>query len=1108
MNPSLIVSKITPPRVSAILPRPRLLERLQQNRDKKLTLVLGQAAQGKSTLALSYAEKSPVPWAWLNLGPEDGDAVDLFYLVGHSLKRALPQLDFSPILAYPSLGLGPREEVPLHREWANSLVQTLSQPAYVILDGLDRLPANTSAIRYLQVLLELSPSPLHLLMLSREMPPFAGDLLQDPRQVLILTNEELAFTLAETTKYFTDIRRFFLAPELIRRIHELTEGWIGGLVLLCDSLDWVPESQRARYISQEMAGKFIGGFFQFFGEKIFASLPGQVQEFLIRSSILDVMEPDFIRDSMGIANPQAILEDLARRHLFVQRLYDKKRGWLFRYHQLFKDFLQAKFKTLVARDQQLTSYFRAGSLSQERGELEVAVRYFLRGGAYGEAAAAITDIGLELVRLGKTTELSQWLDALPPDLVQENPWLLFYHYMAGRFTASQENIFKLEKAYHLFQERGDTRGCLLSLAYLLEASISRGHPSIPPVHRLLALAEDLLKSLTANQYAPEQAVLWLQMGFAHYLRSGNPRKGVWACQNAYLLAQDLGDTPLQINALIHAHGSLSFLGEFPRAEEMVRQVEKLLEKCRYPELLPLHLINTSQLFLLQGDIPRAGEALQRAREETEKHGLAYLYLPTMLYLLLFKIYAGEYAEAEEIGHSLVNLTSTMGNLFVQGDALLHLGLCFYQEGNFPQARELLERARGILSSPETRGDLHLSFIKILLGLISCHLKENGGAAGEMEEALHHVTDISAYQFMKEAHLALALRKQQQGQPREAAVHLQAGMSLALERGYYQNLLLNRGDLLRACTLALELEVPGVTDYTTRVLATRLADLAGPELEGLSRHAPAKIAQKVAEVQRAIHRGALPRLTIQTLGGFRLQRGEAPVEEKDLEGHQPQLLLKALVARGAAGVPKDLLIEDLWPEGSPPVTEKNFKVNLHRLRKALEPGLNKAFGSFYVHLKANLVSLDPELCRVDAETFLSLIKEGAKKEERGEAKAALASYGQALELYQGDFLAEELYLPWAETRREELRSKFIDLLYRVSALYEKQGTLSKAGDCLKRIIQTDPLAETACQKLMLLYARRGMRTAALRIYESLKKVLQDELNAQPDQVTTAIYQKIL
>jgi len=39
-----------PPRFPHILKRPRLLERLEQQRDKKLILILGQGAQGKSTL--------------------------------------------------------------------------------------------------------------------------------------------------------------------------------------------------------------------------------------------------------------------------------------------------------------------------------------------------------------------------------------------------------------------------------------------------------------------------------------------------------------------------------------------------------------------------------------------------------------------------------------------------------------------------------------------------------------------------------------------------------------------------------------------------------------------------------------------------------------------------------------------------------------------------------------------------------------------------------------------------------------------------------------------------------------------------------------------------
>ena len=50
MKTSLNIAKITPPRLPQVLERPRLIERLEQNQDKKLILILGQAAQGKSTL--------------------------------------------------------------------------------------------------------------------------------------------------------------------------------------------------------------------------------------------------------------------------------------------------------------------------------------------------------------------------------------------------------------------------------------------------------------------------------------------------------------------------------------------------------------------------------------------------------------------------------------------------------------------------------------------------------------------------------------------------------------------------------------------------------------------------------------------------------------------------------------------------------------------------------------------------------------------------------------------------------------------------------------------------------------------------------------------------
>lgn len=72
-------SKITPPRVPGVLHRGRLLDLLKKSQDKRLIFILGQAAQGKTTLAASYAKAQVVPVAWLNLDQGDSDPVNLFY---------------------------------------------------------------------------------------------------------------------------------------------------------------------------------------------------------------------------------------------------------------------------------------------------------------------------------------------------------------------------------------------------------------------------------------------------------------------------------------------------------------------------------------------------------------------------------------------------------------------------------------------------------------------------------------------------------------------------------------------------------------------------------------------------------------------------------------------------------------------------------------------------------------------------------------------------------------------------------------------------------------------------------------------------------------------
>ncbi len=98
-------------------------------------------------------------------------------------------------------------------------------------------------------------------------------------------------------------------------------------------------------------------------------------------------------------------------------------------------------------------------------------------------------------------------------------------------------------------------------------------------------------------------------------------------------------------------------------------------------------------------------------------------------------------------------------------------------------------------------------------------------------------------------------------------------------------------------------------------------------------------------------------------------------------------------------------------------------------------MDQNFGSSYVHLKANQLCLDQELCWVDIDEFLSLIRDARERNRKGQenVKEALSSYKQALELYGGDFLAEEPYVPWAEMKREELRRNIstVYLVWRLS-----------------------------------------------------------------------------
>jgi len=1044
----------------------------------------------------------------MRLDGEDSDPTKIFYLVVYSLQYCLKDINLDDLL-FNSMGSSEsRSEIPVFREWTQSIFERITSPIHIVMDGLDRLSRDVHSFEFLQALIENSPPNVRFIMLSREIPPPSLEFqnLKVRQEAFILRNEDLAFTQEEIRAFFHEIQKISFNAEQLKKIHLATEGWVGGLILLSESLSRFPEATREKFISEELPDHFKKEVFQYFGKEIFSSQPQPVQDFLVKSSIIDLIESGYIKEFIGIEKTEDILREHVRKNLFVQSFYDEKKGWLFRYHHIFRDFLKAKFKERVGKEEHHSLLLNAGTLYEQRNELENAVKYFLEAKDYSRAVPIIEKLGMEYLSKGRSSDLSQWISILPDEMVQENPWFLLYETMVQPFSLGTETVRSLERAYNLFKQREEARGIFLSLARLILVSIHIGIQPIP-IDRLMMEAEASLQSPELEKYPREKAMLLYSIGTAYILVLGDIRKGVIFCQNASLLCSQMKETNLQMNAEALSALGLVQVGEFSSAEETLKSIEKSVEKYIPPECKTPLLMVKCLLSIYQGQFIKAKDELGKLQMVIEKYGLAQMALWTFEISGYLEFYQKKFAEAEEIGNRYLNLAQSVRNPVYKGLALRLLGLISLHRGDFRRAQELIHQVIEIFSK-EAPSREKLNRAKIMKGLIGYHVEEYESAEEELQQSLNYFKEVPSHNSLAEAHFVMAFLKFIEGERDEAASHLQAGFRIAEEKKYEYFYILSDEYLKKACLLSLDLKVKEALDYVTHLLSVRLSHSTEDDLRALANHSDPQIRERVWAIRRQIHRSKAPLLRLETLGGFRVLRGEDVIKEEEWDRSQPKRLLKLIVSHGAKRISKEALMDELWPEERPKTAEGDFKTTLQRLRKSLEPTLHKDFGSSYLHLHDNVVSLDSELSQVDIDQFISLFRKGDEMEKAGNLKEALSVYNDAIEIYKGDFLADELYLPWADKRREELKGKYIELLKRAANLHDKQGAVRKAIDCHRKAIQADPLLEESYQKLMSLCYSKGMYNEALRAYESCQNVLKKELQSKPDPLTTALYNMIM
>jgi DNA-binding SARP family transcriptional activator len=244
-------------------------------------------------------------------------------------------------------------------------------------------------------------------------------------------------------------------------------------------------------------------------------------------------------------------------------------------------------------------------------------------------------------------------------------------------------------------------------------------------------------------------------------------------------------------------------------------------------------------------------------------------------------------------------------------------------------------------------------------------------------------------------------------------------------------------------------------------------------------------------------GSTVALEISLLGGLSVRCGH---RELDVPGGKAHLLLAYLVEHRDRAIDRADLIEALWPADPPVRPEVTVRPLLSRLRAALGVELLRGRGVGRVELP--VADVDTERVAAVLERARSALSEGLTEEAARQARVAVR-------LYEREFLPG-LDAPWIDERRRELeddREEALRLLAS-AALSLQRSWLEPGRQAARELVKRDQCDERGHALLMRLHAAVGEIAEALRVYESLRRRLRDELGTIPSAELRELHAELL
>lgn len=1050
------ITKVFPPRRRRdLIDRPRLLEALRSGAEADVTGVVAPPGYGKTTLLQQYIALSDAAPCWLTLDSFDGESERLLQYLILAFDRRIPGLAGALL---PSLSASDGAPQRIEESLAR-LVTTIhlqgEGPFLLVIDEIHLLDGSASARAVLAPFLQHLPQNCRVLLSGRKLPDLPVlHRLRARRQLELIGVEDLTFRHEEALALVELLAGGKRTAAEAEAMLLQTEGWAAGLAAIAQT------GQKVAAHTPDSAG----GLFGYLCAEAYDALPEDRQELLLVASVPRHLSAELLDGLIGDGAGDKI-EDLEAEALFLQPI-DGPRP-TYRFHQLYRDFLQQRLKR-TARERYHLLHAQTATLLADAGEWQEAIYHCIEAVDWNQAASIIEQAAPAAGRLGHWRGLLDAISSLPESTVAEQPSLLLLEAQAASRIG---DVIRATRILDRLMPGLVDYGPSLHLA---QALLLRGF-TLRLSGRLQEAREQLTRSATMLQQfdAPSSLIaeVYRQLGSCSTLL-GEDDLAQEELQRSLSVFEALGDLANQARV----HDALGWpLNKTGRTGAAMRHVElagKLWRELDNYSELAGNLVNLGTIYLEQGDQERAQssfvDALAAARSSANQRAEAYALLGL-----------GDVALAREdpglaarnFGEAL-DRAATLGESFSLTYACCGLAESRRQLGEAVEAETLLTDKLAELGPEGNR--LERARCLYFLGLAQRDDRNAEAAICSLTEAAGQFANQHARREEARACFALASLQFELRHRRPAMQLLERVAEILRELGSEQ------------CIAAEAQRAPLMLQYAA---AKRVAS-------GLYERMVERLLDQPAQSVAWSLPHHYPRVTVQAFGPVEVNVGMRQVT--DLEWRSPsskELFLYFLCHREEQR--KEEIVATMWPDLELKHCNSQFHSNLHRLRQAV-------YVECLIHSNGRY-GLNPSgSFDFDVATFQQLLAEGESYPRGSEQRASC--FREALKLYRGPF-AEEFYSEWTYTVRDQLMNRFLGASASLAGHYAGRGEYQTSIELCRGILAVDQYHEGATLELMSSLAAQGDLSEALRVYRVYAQLLHDDGIGQPPVAHRRLFQRL-